>query len=72
MPKDIYKMRKVRGKDCYKTYNTVSKKVFAICTTKEKAIRQLAILRKIIYSKKLEPQQKQSKKTIKKRTPLIK
>ena len=45
-----YKMRKVRGKDCYKVYNTVTKRVFAKCTTKEKATRQLAILREKVYN----------------------
>jgi hypothetical protein len=56
-----YKIRKVRGKDCYKTYNTVTKRVFAICTTKEKAIRQLATIRRNVYGTSKSPTNKTAK-----------
>lgn len=45
-----YKIRKVRGKDCYKVYNSISKHVFAKCTTKEKATRQMNLLKQIVYN----------------------
>jgi hypothetical protein len=47
-----YKMRKVYKKDCYKVYNTITKRIFAKCTTKEKATRQLAIIRNSVYNSK--------------------
>ena len=63
-------MRKVYKKDCYKVYNTDTKRVFAKCTTKEKASRQLALLRNIVYGspnkttkKKQSPPKNNIKKT---------
>ena len=50
-----YKVRKVRNQDCYKTYNTETKRVFAKCTTKEKALRQLATIRRTIYGTSKSP-----------------
>lgn len=40
-----YKTRKVRNKPCYKVYNPDTKKVFAKCTTKEQAQKQIRLLR---------------------------
>jgi hypothetical protein len=45
-------MRKVYKQDCYKVYNTATKRVFAKCTTKDKAMRQLAIIRNKVYTAK--------------------
>ena len=47
-----YATRKVNHKDCYKVYNKKSKKVFAKCTTKENANKQLRLLRALQYNKK--------------------
>lgn len=46
-----YQTRKVRGKKCYRVYNKKTKKVFAKCTTKEKASKQLRLLRAIENNK---------------------
>ena len=46
-----YKSRKVSNKNCYKVYNTKTKKVFSRCSTKENAIKQLRLLRAIKYNK---------------------
>ena len=51
-----YKIRKVRNKDCYKVYNQKTKKVFAKCTTRNKAIKQERLLRAIKYSKSFRQQ----------------
>lgn len=40
-----YKTRKVRNKPCYKVYNPDTKKVFAKCTTKEQAQKQMRLFR---------------------------
>lgn len=47
-----YTIRKVRNKNCYKTINTVTKRVFSKCSTKKKAEKQLRLLRAIQYNKK--------------------
>lgn len=39
-----YKIRKISNKRCYKVYNTKTKKVYAKCTTKEKAKSQIRLL----------------------------
>ena len=46
-----YKTRKVRGKNCYKVYKPKDGKVFAKCTTKDKAKRQIRLLRAIQNNK---------------------
>ena len=46
-----YKTRKVRNQDCYKVYNPINKRVFAKCTTREKANKQLRLLRAIQNNK---------------------
>lgn len=39
-----YTYRKVYRKKCYKVYNCLSKRVFAKCTSKKKALRQIRLL----------------------------
>lgn len=50
-----YKIRKVTKKNCYKVYNKVSKKVFAKCTDRENALKQLRLLRAIQFNKNFVP-----------------
>ena len=42
-----YATRKVRNKRCFRVYNRKTKRVFAKCTTKTKAKRQMNLLRAI-------------------------
>ena len=46
-----YYSRKVRGKNCYKVSNKHTKKVFAKCTSKVNAMKQLRLLRALQYNK---------------------
>lgn len=46
-----YKVRKLTKKNCYKMYNNDTKRVYAKCTTKEKAKKQLRLLNAIKYNK---------------------
>ena len=50
-----YRLRKVSGKKCYRITNKKTKKVFAKCTTRAKAIRQLRLLRAIQNNKNFVP-----------------
>lgn len=50
-----YTIRKVTKKDCYKVMNRKTKRVFAKCTTKEKAKKQLRLLNAIEYNKNFVP-----------------
>ena len=50
-----FKIRKVRGKNCYTVYKAKNKKVYAKCTTRKKAERQLRLLRAIIFNKNFKP-----------------
>lgn len=51
-----YKSRKVRNKNCYKVYkNDKTKKVFAKCSTKDNAQRQMRLLRAIQNNKNFKP-----------------
>lgn len=56
-----YKTRKVRGKPCYKVYNTDTKKVFSKCTDKPTATRQMRLLRAIQNSKSFVPYSQRNK-----------
>ena len=47
-----YKTRKVNNRRCYRVYNPVNKKTFAKCTSKQKAVKQMRLLRAIQNSKK--------------------
>ncbi len=59
-----YTIRKVRNKNCYKTINTYTKRVFSKCTTREKAEKQLRFLRAYQYNKNFIPiQQTRKNKT---------
>lgn len=53
-----YTIRKVPKKDCYKVMNRKTKRVFAKCTTKEKAKKQLRLLNAIEYNKNFVPRGK--------------
>jgi len=46
-----YTMRKVPKKNCYKVYNSKTKRVFAKCTTKTNAKKQMRLLRAIENNK---------------------
>lgn len=46
-----YATRKVRNRRCFKVYNRKSKRVFAKCTSKNKANRQIKLLRAIENNK---------------------
>jgi hypothetical protein len=53
-----FTMKKVRGKRCYSVFNTKSpQRIHSKCTTKNKAQKQLRLLRAIIFNKnfKLRP-----------------
>jgi hypothetical protein len=50
-----YRTRKVKGKPCYRVYNKSNKRVFAKCTTKENAARQLRLLRALEFNKNFIP-----------------
>lgn len=39
-----FKMRKHRGKNCYRVFHARTQRVYAKCTTKEKALAQMNIL----------------------------
>lgn len=40
-----YKTRKVRNQECYRVYNSDTKKTFAKCATRENALAQMRLLR---------------------------
>ncbi len=42
-----YSMRKMPNKQCYRVYNKKSRRVFAKCTSKKRATRQIRLLRSI-------------------------
>jgi len=46
-----YATRKVRNKICFRVYNKKTKRVFAKCTTKTRAKRQMNLLRAIENNK---------------------
>ena len=50
-----YATRKVRNKRCFRVYNRKTKRVFAKCTTKTRAKRQLNLLRAIENNKSFTP-----------------
>ena len=50
-----YRLRKVSGKNCYRVLNKRSKKVFAKCTSRVKANKQLRLLRAIENNKNFVP-----------------
>jgi len=46
-----YSLRKVRNKNCYSVKTSKTKKVMAKCTTKEKAKKQIRLLRALEVNK---------------------
>ena len=50
-----YSIRKVPKKPCYRVYNKKSKKVFAKCSTRENAKKQLRLLRALEFNKNFVP-----------------
>ena len=50
-----YRSRKVRGKSCYRVTNKDNKKVFAKCSSKENAAKQMRLLRAIKFNKNFTP-----------------
>lgn len=63
-----FKIRKVRGKKCYTVYKAKDKKVYAKCTTRKKAEKQLRLLRAIIFNKNFKPNRITNTQTRKKRS----
>jgi hypothetical protein len=58
-----YKTRKVRGKNCYRVYNSKSKKTFAKCTSRKKADKQMRLLRALQNNKNFRKQVKERRAT---------
>jgi hypothetical protein len=50
-----YTMRKNNNKPCYRVVNQKTRRVYARCSTKENAQKQLRLLRAIKYNKKFIP-----------------
>jgi hypothetical protein len=50
-----YTLRKVRNQECYRIINPKTKRVFAKCSTKQNATKQLRLLRAIQYNKGFLP-----------------
>ncbi len=61
-----YRTRKVPNRNCYRVYNRKSKKVFAKCTSKTNAMKQLRLLRAIEFNKNFVPNNKPNR-TVKSR-----
>lgn len=70
-----YRTRKVRGKNCYRVSIKGSRKilrakrnkgVFASCTSKENAIKQMRLLRALKFNKNFIPNSSRRRKTMKK------
>ena len=56
-----FAMRKLRLKPLYKVYNRITKKVYSKGTTKEKAERQLKLLRAIEFNPSFIPRGRTTK-----------
>lgn len=63
-----FTLRKVNRRACYKVYNRKSKRVHAKCTSKEKAKKQLQLLRAITYNKNF---QLRNRRSTRKRRPVM-
>ena len=50
-----YTLRKVRQQSCYRITNPKTKRVFAKCSTKQNATKQLRLLRALQYNKNFRP-----------------
>jgi hypothetical protein len=62
-----YAIRKVRNQPCYKVYNKTTKKIYAKCTTRERAEGQVRLLRGIENNRKFAKQVRERRMTMKKR-----
>ena len=50
-----YGMRKVNGKNCYRVFNKVTKRVYSKCATQKNAKKQIQLLRAIENNPKFIP-----------------
>ena len=57
-----YYTRKVRNKPCYRVSNRKTKRVFAKCTTKTRANKQMRLLRALEVNPKFREKLKQNKR----------
>ena len=62
-----YTIRKVRNKSCFTVYNKISKRVFAKCTAKKRAEKQIRLLNAIENNKNFVPLDKTTRHTRKSR-----
>jgi hypothetical protein len=62
-----YRSVKIRGKKCYRVFNSQTKKVFANCTTRAKATKQLRLLRAIQNNPSFVSIGRRRRKTLRKR-----
>ena len=58
-----YSVRKVPNKNCYRVSNKKTKKVFAKCTSKKNATRQMRLLRAIENNKNFKPNGRRNRTT---------
>ena len=58
-----YGIRKVSKKPCYRVFNKVTKRVFAKCTAREQAKKQMRLLNAIMYNKNFVPYGRNTGKT---------
>lgn len=61
-----YTIRKVTKKPCYRVKNKRTKRVFAKCTSKRRAKKQLRLLRAIQYNKAFVPNRRLRPRTTRK------
>jgi hypothetical protein len=61
-----YTIRKVTNKPCYRVKNKRTKRVFAKCTSKRRAKKQLRLLRAIQYNKAFVPNRRLRPRTTRK------
>ena len=59
-----YATRKVRNKNCYRVYNKRNKRVFAKCTSKKNAIKQINLLRAIQNNKNFVPRNTRKRRSM--------
>ena len=57
-------MRKVNKKSCFKVYNKKTRKVYAKCSTKTNAMKQMRLLRAIDNDPKFRARLKKTRKNI--------
>jgi hypothetical protein len=62
-----YSIRKVKNKSCYRVYNRKTKHIFAKCTSKKRAEKQIRLLSAIENNKDFVPLSQQTRRTRKNR-----